>query len=209
MNQILIRIIVIAVALVMWFWTQNLIARKSDNEPGIGDWVHRLTARWNAYFLSHGREADQLLIVSSFFIDLIGLALIAGAVFGPSFAPFVAIIIVFTLRQISQACCTLPPPDGMIWRNPGFPTILVTYGVSNDLFFSGHTALAVLGAIEAYHYGSWWLWPAATIIALGEVLVVLVLRAHYTMDVIAGVFAAWFAADMADRMAPCFDGWLK
>jgi membrane-associated phospholipid phosphatase len=41
------------------------------------------------------------------------------------------------------------------------------------------------------------------------VLVVLVLRAHYTMDVIAGAFAAWFAADMANRLAPWVDGWLK
>ena len=27
-----------------------------------------------------------------------------------------------------------------------FPSLLVTYGVSNDMFFSGHTAMAVLGA---------------------------------------------------------------
>lgn len=209
MNPILIRIVVIAVALVMWFWTQNLIARKSNDAPGIGDWVHRLTARWNRYFLVHGRKADQMLIVSSLFIDLIGFGLIAGAVFGPSFAPFVAIIIVFTLRQISQACCTLPPPDGMIWRNPGFPTILVTYGVSNDLFFSGHTALAVLGAIQSYQFGPWWMWSAAILIALGEVLVILILRAHYTMDVLAGALAAWFAADIANRLTPCIDGWLK
>jgi hypothetical protein len=32
------------VALVVWFWTQKLIARKSDDGLGIFDWVHRLTA---------------------------------------------------------------------------------------------------------------------------------------------------------------------
>jgi hypothetical protein len=80
---------------------------------------------------------------------LFGLSLIAAAIFGRTFAPFLGVLILFALRQVCQSLCTLPPPPGIIWRNPGFPTLLVTYDVGNDFFFSGHTALAVLGAIEA------------------------------------------------------------
>jgi len=47
-----------------------------------------------------------------------------------------------------QAVCALPPPPNMIWHYPGFPSLLVTYHVANDFFFSGHTAIAVFGAIE-------------------------------------------------------------
>lgn len=209
MSLILSRIAVIAVALVIWFWTQKLIARKSGETNGIGDAVHRLTAGWHRYFATHEKSADRALVISSLCIDVLGLSLIAAAVFGPSFAPFIGIIIVFSLRQISQLCCTLPPPPGIIWRNPGFPTVLVTYDVGNDFFFSGHTALAVLGAIEICHFGPWWLGAIAVLVALGEALIVLILRAHYTLDVIAGAFAAWFAADMAARLAPFIDGWLK
>lgn len=209
MNPILLRVAVIAVALVIWFWTQKLIARNSGGGPGIGDAVHRLTAGWHRYFFTHEKSANRALVISSLCIDVLGLSLIAAAVFGPSFAPFIGIIIVFSLRQISQLCCTLPPPPGIIWRDPGFPTVLVTYAVGNDFFFSGHTALAVLGAIEICHLGPWWLGATAVVVALGEALIVLVLRAHYTMDVIAGAFAAWFAADMAGRLAPCIDGWLR
>src|SRR3989442_6441970 len=36
----------------------------------------------------------------------------------------------------------------MIWRRPGFPSLLVTYGTAGDLFFSGHTAIAVYGGVE-------------------------------------------------------------
>ncbi len=140
---------------------------------------------------------------------LLGLSLIAVSVFGSSFAPFIGILIVFSLRQMSQLCCTLPPPPGIIWRDPGFPTALVTYSVGNDFFFSGHTALAVLGAIEVCHFGPWWLGAVAVLIALGEALIVLVLRAHYTMDVITGAFVAWFAADLAGRIAPVADQWLR
>ena len=209
MNPILLRVAVIAVALVIWFWTQRLIARNGGDMNGIGDWMHRLTAGWHCYFATHEKSANRALVISSLCIDVLGLSLIAAAIFGQSFAPFIGIFIVFSLRQISQLCCTLPPPPGIIWRDPGFPTVLVTYSVGNDFFFSGHTALAVLGAIEICHLGPWWLGVIAIVVALGEALIVLVLRAHYTMDVIAGAFAAWFAADLAARLAPWVDGWLR
>ncbi len=209
MNPVLLRLAVIATALIGWFWTQRLIARKSDPGQGIGDGMHRLTAAWHRYFLNHEKSAHRALAASSFLIDVLGLSLIAMAVFGPSFAPFLAVLIVFGLRQIFQLCCTLPPPPGMIWRDPGVPSVLVTYGVSNDFFFSGHTALAVLGAIELCHLAPWWVGAIAVLVALGEAVIVLVLRAHYTMDVLAGALAAWFAADLASRLSPAVDAFLK
>src|SRR5258708_38151616 len=125
-------------------------------------------------------DANAALITSSLFIDLFGLSLIGMAIFGPSFAPFLAMLVVFALRQICQAVCTLPPPPGIIWRYPGFPALLVTYAVSNDFFFSGHTALAVLGALEAAQFGPPWLAVTAGRIALGGMLIVLLFRPHYT-----------------------------
>jgi hypothetical protein len=204
-----IRAGVVAVALVLWFWTQSLIARKSTPKDGLGDMIHELTARWNHYFATHDRAANATLIISSMFIDVIGLTLIGAAIFGPTFAPFLAILILFALRQLCQSLCTLPPPRGIIWRNPGFPALLVTYQVGNDFFFSGHTALVVLGAIEAAHFGPVWLAVIVAVIALGEIVVVLVLRAHYTLDVVAGAFAAFVAADLGGRLSPVVDGWLR
>ena len=200
---------VVAGALVLWFWTQSLIGRKPSPKEGIGDAVHDLTARWHHYFATNERAANVALITSSFFIDLAGLSLIGTAIFGPTFAPFLAILILFALRQVCQSLCTLPPPPGIIWRNPGFPALLVTYGVGNDFFFSGHTALAVLGAIEAAHLGPLWLAIAAAVVALGEMFIVLVLRAHYTLDVVAGALAAFLAADVAGRLAFMMDTWLR
>jgi membrane-associated phospholipid phosphatase len=203
------RVAVVVAALLLWYWTQALIGRKAAPTNGIGDLAHELTTRWHGYFLGNPRAANTALIVSSLFIDIIGLSLIGSAIFGPTFAPFLAILIVFALRQLCQAFSTLPPPPGIIWRNPGFPALLVTYSVGNDFFFSGHTALAVLGAIEAANYGPTWLAVIAAIIALGEVLIVLVLRAHYTLDVVAGALAAFLAADIAGKLAPMVDNWLR
>lgn len=207
MNPIFIRLLVITVALIIWFWTQKFIARKSADMDGIGDWVHQLTARWHGYFATHDKAANRALAVSSFFIDVLGLSMIALAVFGTDFTPFIGIIVVFILRQLCQMGCTLPPPPGIIWRDPGVPTVLVTYGVSNDFFFSGHTALAVLGAIEICHLAPWWLGALVVLVAVALAVIVLVLRAHYTMDVVTGAFAAWFAADVAQRLSPWVHHW--
>jgi membrane-associated phospholipid phosphatase len=204
-----LRAAVVAGALVAWFWTQSLIARKSAPKEGIGDVVHDLTAGWHRYFSRNDHAANAALITSSIFIDLFGLSLIGAAIFGPTFAPFLAMLIVFGLRQICQGLCTLPPPPGIIWRNPGFPALLVTYDVGNDFFFSGHTALAVLGALQAAYLGPAWLAVIAACIALGEMFIVLVLRAHYTLDVVAGALAAFFAAAMAGRLSPALDAWLR
>jgi membrane-associated phospholipid phosphatase len=204
-----LRVGIVAGALVAWFWTQSLIARKSSPKEGIGDVIHDLTARWHQYFSTNSRAANTALIISSIFIDLTGLALIGAAIFGPTFAPFLAILILFGLRQICQSLCTLPPPPGIIWRNPGFPALLVTYDVGNDFFFSGHTALAVLGALMAASLGPPWLAVLAATIALGEMLIVLVLRAHYTLDVVAGALAAFLAAGVAGKLSPVLDAWLQ
>ena len=148
------------------------------------------------------------MIVTSALIDVFGLYLLASAVFGPTLRPFVAILILFAMRQSCQSVCTLPIPPGSIWRHPGFPSLLVTYGTSNDFFFSGHTAISVLGALQLVHVAPPWLAALGVAVAAIEALTVIVLRAHYTMDVFAALFAAWAAEVLAGRWAPAIDAWL-
>lgn len=204
------RAVVIVAGLVLWFWTQSLIGRRRDSDgAGLGDRLHDWTAGWHRWLETHPRATNGSLIVSSLFIDLFGLFLIGSALIGPSFAPFLAMIIVFGMRQVCQGLCEIPSPPGMIWRHPGFPSLLVTYHVSNDLFFSGHTAIAVLGAIEIAAVAPTWLAAIAALIALGQMLFLIVLRGHYTLDVITGALAAFFGSSLAHQLAPWVDEWLK
>jgi membrane-associated phospholipid phosphatase len=46
------------------------------------------------------------------------------------------------------------------------------------------------------------------LIAIFEISTVLVLRAHYTMDVFAGAVTALFVYQLAWKIAPAFDQWL-
>ncbi len=184
------RALVVVGSLGIWFLSQWWLARFRKNLPPFYDAVHEWTKDLNKYFLTHRRACNALLISSSLLIDALVIFIIVISVWGPSFRPFLALMVLFIFRQLSQGLVTLPIPEGNIWHYPGFPSLTVTYGISNDLFFSGHTALAVLGSLEMIHLGSWPLMVAALAIAAYEALVVLVLRAHWTADVICGYFAA-------------------
>jgi hypothetical protein len=202
------RLIVTGIVLVVWFWTQSLIGARVAPVSGLGDGIHNLTAGLNSYFARNAGAANLLLIVSSAFIDALGLFLLGRWLFGGSVRPFLGLFMLMVLRQIVQAICTLPAPPNMIWHYPGFPSLLVTYHVANDFFFSGHTAIAVFGAIELSRFGLKWLTATAIVIVIFEVATVLILRAHYTVDVFTGAVAALWIANLSERISPRIDSLL-
>lgn len=206
-----LRVGVIVGALGLWFWTQAWLAKRPAEAAAdggtIADGIHRLTAGWHRRLHENPRRANALLIASSLVIDLLGFWLLATAIFGATFEPFLGLMLLFVLRQVCQAFCPLPPPPGMIWRNPGCPTLLVTYGTSNDLFFSGHTAIAVYGSLSlAAALGPVGAGLGGAIIVF-EISAVLVLRAHYTLDVFTGAVTALYVHHLAGQLAPVVDGW--
>ena len=202
---LLVRLLVTGIALALWFWTQSLIGERTAPASGIGDALHNLTAGLNSYFARNAGAANALLIVSSGLIDALGLFLLGRWLFGESVRPFLGLFLLMTLRQLMQAVCALPPPPNMIWHYPGFPSLLVTYHVANDFFFSGHTAIAVFGAIELSRLRRNWVTACAVVLVFFEVATVLILRAHYTMDVFAGIAAAFWIANISERISPRLD----
>jgi len=197
--------LLIAAALAAWFGTQALLARRSAPAMGIDDRLFALTTGAHAFLLGHAAWANALLILSSAVIDLLGIFLLLRAAFGATIRPFLGLLILFALRQVCQSLISLPAPEGMIWHHPGFPTLLVTYGTSTDLFFSAHTAMAVFAATELARLRRCWLTTAALVLVLFEAAAVILLRAHYTMDVFAGILASLWVAGIVGWMATPVD----
>ena len=200
-KPLLLRIVITAVALGIWFWTQSLLGARPGVANTIGDGLHLLTAPANSYLQNSPRAANALLIASSLGIDVLGFLLLGSWIFAGKLRPFLGLAMLLILRQIMQALCVLPPPPGMIWHYPGFPSLLVTYGVANDFFFSGHTAIAVFGAAELARLHKTWLTACAVLLVFFEVATVVVLRAHYTMDIFTGLLAALCVAAASERIS--------
>jgi membrane-associated phospholipid phosphatase len=201
----MLRAGLITLGLGAWFWTQSLISKRGFPAGVIGDSMHTLTAPLNQYLLYHPLVTNGLLIISSAFIDLFAIFILLRTITGPTIRPFLGLIILLGLRQILEALCALPQPENMIWHNPGVPSLLVTYGVANDFFFSGHTSVAVYGAFEVSRLGRRWLTLGAIAVVIFEMATVLTLRAHYTMDVFAGAVTALLVGMLAGKLAPPVD----
>lgn len=207
-----VRLALVAVGIVIWFWSQALIGKRVPKvavEVPLTDGIHVLTARLHQRYATNVAAGNRLLIASSLVIDILGAYLLGTAIFGISIRPYLGLVMVFALRQICQMLCPLPAPSGMVWRYPGVPAILVTYGTTNDLFFSGHTAIAVYGAATlAGHWGPWGL-ALGLAIAFFEAITVLLLRAHYTMDVFTGIICALWVYTLSGNLAPWVDATIR
>jgi len=207
---IALRILLVILGLAAWFGTQAAIGSRhaaTGSLPIESDGILHALTPVHGYLTQHVAARNALLISSSAVIDLLTLLLLFRAIFGATIRPFLGLLIVFGLRQIFQSVCVLPAPDGIIWLYPGFPSLLVTYSVANDFFFSGHTALAVFGAVELarLHRG---LIPVGIAIVIFEALTVLALRAHWTMDVYAGSVTALLVACVVGGIAKPVDRFL-
>jgi hypothetical protein len=206
--EIAVRAGLVVAGVLAWYWSQAFLGKrvpKVAHEVPLTDGMHVLTARMHARYATNMAAGNRLLIISSLVIDLLGVYLLCSAIFGPSIRPYLGLVMVFTLRQICQLLCPLPAPAGMVWRYPGVPAVLVTYGTANDLFFSGHTAIAVYAA--ATLAGDWGPWGLAIglVIAVFEATTVLILRAHYTMDVFTGIVCALWVYSLGGTIAPWVD----
>lgn len=208
--SILIKSGVALLAIGFWLFSQKLLGKRNTAfSDVIHDYLHVLTDKVNAYLNKNANAARFLLISSSLVIDAIGIYIIASALFGPSIRPLFGLFFLFALRQVNQVITILPAPQRMIWKDPGFPSLFVTYGVSNDLFFSGHTALAVYGALELASLGGPLFVLLGIFIIFYEVVTVILLRAHWTMDVFAGAVTALWIFEIANRWSPALDNWLS
>jgi hypothetical protein len=206
---IVARAVLVALGLAAWFVTQGMIAARkaaTGSLPIETDRVLQMLTPVHDYLWTHEGARNALLISSSVGIDALAVFILLRAIFGPTIRPFLGLLILFGLRQIFQAICILPMPEQMIWIYPGFPSLLVTYGVSNDLFFSGHTAMAVYGVVELGRF-SRRLIPLAVLLALYEIVTVLALRAHWTMDVYAGAVSALLVALLVGKISTHVDRW--
>ncbi len=199
------RMTFVAVGLAAWFGSQALIGKRTFPGGKIGDAIHLWTDPLHDYLIEHPAAGDALLIVSSAVVDIVGVSLLVLSIFGKSVRPFLGLLMLFALRQICEGLCSLPAPDEMIWHKTSVPTLLVTYDVATDLFFSGHTGLAVLGAMELARTKKRGLMILGFAIALFEASTVLILRAHYTMDVFAGAVTAILVSQQAAYLAPYCD----
>jgi len=99
----------------------------------------------------------------------------------------------YLIRAIVQKLFIMPFPQGFYWYAPAFPSLTVPYGRGSDFFFSGHSGFLIICAREwgkvqcKYHKA---IRNIVLAFAAYTVVVLLVYRIHYFIDIFTGVFFA-------------------
>lgn len=200
----LIRLMFLIVIFSFCDWSELLVGKRSPSDA-IGDGMHQLFAPANTMLHANPRLADAVIIAISFLADVSGVSLMILAIFGSTVRPAIALMLLYLFRQVVEILSRIPAPDGMIWRYPGFPSLLVDYHVMNDFFFSGHTAIVVYATAELSQLRQRWITTVGTLCVLFVIVSLFSLRAHYTMDVYAGIVTALLTFLLASFCAKAVD----
>jgi hypothetical protein len=103
------------------------------------------------------------------------------------------VMLLFALRAITNVVTILPKQEACEAK---FKWYMLFNGACYDKVFSGHSALAVLVSLALVTYGVWPAWAGWTYTS-GMVLMLLVSRGHYTVDIVLGLALAFMSWNMS------------
>ncbi len=197
----LILIGLIFLGLIAFYSVEHILAKKPISNCGIIDYLQQFTFPLNEYISSHGSLSDKILIVMNAISDCLGLFIIGLVIVKRDTRPFLMLLIFGLLRQSLQYLVSLPIPLHAIWHDPGFPSIFATYNVANDLYFSSHTGVSLIAALEMARFKKTWLTVLGFSIFFFEVSCVIVLQVHYTMDVFTAIMTVFCIIGLCSYLA--------
>lgn len=92
------------------------------------------------------------------------------------------------------------------WEWPGFPSLMVPYGKNSDFYISGHTGFFIVMIGEMHLLGvPWYFKLMAFFFLMYEMLVLLIYRQHYSIDIISGLLYSFWVHLQAQQIAPTMD----
>lgn len=189
-QQLIKRMMVLLFGFFMWHTTQNFLSSDVQTENEIIDRVHDsvIFSGINSYMYIHYDFVRYNLLFSSLLIDLsVAYTSFKYLLYGNNFRTIFIMIAGFMIRQLCQYINRLPIPKNMIWFYPGFPSLLVTYSVQNDFFFSGHTYVALCSGLEIASSKNLFYKLYGILFILYEIFIIISINGHYFMDIYGAI----------------------
>jgi hypothetical protein len=182
------KILYIIAGYIFWITTQRILGLDAISQNSVIDRMHNLVRPINNYLRSNPKFMKYNFILSSLLIDInVSYVVIKYLLLDDDTRTITLLFSGFILRQICQYINRLPIPNNLIWFNPGFPSLFVTYHVENDFFFSGHTLIAFVSGFDIISNGDIMSKIYGTCFILYEVAVISFTFSHYFMDIYAAI----------------------
>lgn len=182
------RICFSVLATKLWFKVQNLVTLDETPTQNVIDRVH--DSKWcrsaNKYFTENIWMWKSCTAFTTLMFDIFMLVNAYDMIVNGNMVPYFMVLVTIILRHMCVTVNRLPAPPRLHWKNPGVPTLFITYDTINDFFFSGHTTFSLIAGLNILH------WNMLTMITVpifivSEIMFVIITNGHYMMDVYAGV----------------------
>ena len=182
------KILYIIAGYVFWITTQKILGLDTISQNSVIDRMHLLVTPINNFLRRNPNFMKYNFILSSLLIDLnVIYIMLKYLLIDDDTRTITLFFSGFILRQICQYINRLPVPKNLIWFNPGFPSIFVTYHVENDFFFSGHTLIAFITGFDIISNGDIISKIYGISFIVYELSVISFTFSHYFMDIYAAV----------------------
>jgi hypothetical protein len=156
----------------------------------------------NNFINKEGNQAfrDAFQALCSFLVDFT-FAITFGywVLKGKSTRLPLTLAIFYITRALVQKLWFSPFPNGFYWEDPGVPSLVVPYGRGSDFFFSGHSGFMIICAKEWGKAGKTKIRNFVMLAAGYTMLILLVYRIHYSIDVFTGVFFADWCFEKVEK----------
>jgi len=177
------------------------------------DALHEVSAPLNTYFAENAYARHSLLISSSMIVDFLLLSFaVRYVMFGKSCRELVFLVSFYGFRAVIQGLFLMKFPEGLAWDRPPFPSLTVSYALTSDFFYSGHLGVVTFCALENHKAKNYLLAWVSVFSIVFEFFVMVVLRGHYTIDLISGIVFAhyiWIVSGKFSRFLDKKIGYLE
>ena len=144
-------------------------------------------------FINDKLNTDPILlrllqVTSSMIVDFAEITVMITYIVKGTHVTFPLQLIFFYVgRGIVQGIFLFGHPQGVIWTDPGVPSLAVPYGIFSDYYFSGHCGFLTMMILENYKLGNRKLAAGISVFLPYLAFVLVATRVHYSIDIIVGV----------------------
>ena len=156
------------------------------------DWTESI----NDFFVSNQAATNHYIIYSNALVDLSQLSCIYLYWRDPNWKTHrsvFATVLFMVPRLIIQSNFILGRMKGFLWFYPGVWSITVSYHDINDFFYSGHVGIVLLQTHEQLAFGYEGLGWTGILSICNIFVMMIVLRTHYIIDLVAGLIIGLWA----------------
>ncbi len=170
------------------------------------DYTFIATEVMNHWLVQNLLARDIYEAIASIMMDVMVISFLVHWFFKlHTFRLFLTYIVFYGIRSIIQNRFLMGRPEGYLWGENGFPSMLIVYHDISDFFYSGHVGSCVIALSEYHAQGYRKMCFVIGFIVWIEWTLLMLVRTHYVIDLVCGLIFARIVHRASEKVCWLYD----